>query len=131
MSLSDPIADMLTRIRNASKAKHNKVDIPASRGKNEIARILKEGGYVKNFKVIEARPQSVLRVYLKYDENNQGVISLKRISKPGCRVYVDRSHVPRVLNGLGISILTTSRGIVNDREARKLNIGGEVLCYVW
>jgi small subunit ribosomal protein S8 len=131
MSLSDPIADMLTRIRNSSKAKHDKVDIPASRAKNEIARILKEGGYVKNFKVIENRPQAVLRVYLKYDENDQGVINLKRISKPGRRVYVDCSHVPRVLNGLGISILTTSRGIVTDREARKLNIGGEVLCYVW
>ena len=131
MSLSDPIADMLTRIRNASKAKHDRVDIPASREKNEIARILKEGGYVKNFKVIENRPQGVLRVYLKYDENDQGIINLKRISKPGRRVYVDHTHVPRVLNGLGISILTTSRGIVTDREARKLNIGGEVLCYVW
>jgi small subunit ribosomal protein S8 len=131
MSMSDPIADMLTRIRNASKAKHDRVDIPASREKNEIARILKEGGYVKNFKVIENRPQGVLRVYLKYDENDQGIINLKRISKPGRRVYVDHTHVPRVLNGLGISILTTSRGIVTDREARKLNIGGEVLCYVW
>jgi len=131
MSLSDPIADMLTRIRNASKAKHDKVDIPASRAKSEIARILKEGGYVKNFKVIENSPQAVLRVYLKYDENDRGVINLKRISKPGRRVYVDHAHVPRVLNGLGISILTTSKGIVTDREARKLNIGGEVLCHVW
>ena len=131
MSLSDPIADMLTRIRNASNAKQDKVDIPASRTKNEIARILKEGGYVKNFKVIEDRRQAVLRVYLKYDQTDQGVINLKRISKPGRRVYVDRSHVPRVLNGLGISILTTSRGIVTDSEARRLNIGGEVLCYVW
>lgn len=131
MSLSDPIADMLTRIRNASNAKHEKVDIPGSRTKNELARVLKEAGYVKNFKIIDDGRQGILRVYLKYDENNMGVVNLKRISKPGRRVYVDALHIPRVLNGLGISILTTSKGILTDREARKSNVGGEVLCYVW
>ena len=131
MSLSDPIADMLTRIRNASHARLEKVDIPASGTKNEIARILKEGGYVRNFKTIEDGKQGILRVYLKYDENNAGVVNLKRISKPSRRVYVDRFHIPRVLNGLGISILTTSKGILTDSQARELNVGGEVLCYVW
>lgn len=131
MSLSDPIADMLTRIRNASHAKHEKVDIPASKTKNAIARILKDAGYVKNFKVIEDRKQGILRVYLKYDENNMGIINLKRISKPGRRVYVDALHIPRVLNGLGISILTTSKGILTDRDARENSVGGEVLCHVW
>lgn len=131
MSLSDPIADMLTRIRNASNAKHEKVDIPGSRTKNELARVLKEAGYVKNFKIIDDGRQGILRVYLKYDENNMGIANLKRISKPGRRVYVDALHIPRVLNGLGISILTTSKGILTDREARKSNVGGEVLCYVW
>jgi small subunit ribosomal protein S8 len=122
---------MLTRIRNASNANHEKVDVPASGLKNEIARILKEAGYVKNFKIIDDRKQGILRIYIKYDENNRGVVNLKRISKPGRRVYVDASRIPRVLNGLGISILTTSRGILTDTEARKLNVGGEVLCYVW
>jgi small subunit ribosomal protein S8 len=131
MSLSDPIADMLTRIRNASHAKHEKVDIPASKTKNAIARILKDAGYVKNFKVIEDRKQGILRVYLKYDENNMGIVNLKRISKPGRRVYVDALHIPRVLNGLGISILTTSKGILTDRDARENSVGGEVLCHVW
>jgi len=131
MSLSDPIADMLTRIRNASHARLEKVDIPASGTKNEIARILKEGGYVRNFKTIGDGKQGILRVYLKYDENNAGVVNLKRISKPSRRVYVDRFHIPRVLNGLGISILTTSKGILTDSQARELNVGGEVLCYVW
>lgn len=131
MTLSDPIADMLTRIRNASRARHEKVDIPASRTKSQIARILKENGYIKNFKIIDDGKQGVLRIYLKYDENKMGVINLKRISKPGRRVYVDASHIPRVLNGLGISILTTSQGIMAGEEARKKNIGGEVLCYVW
>ncbi|MBW2057857.1 MAG: 30S ribosomal protein S8 [Deltaproteobacteria bacterium] len=131
MSVSDPIADMLTRIRNASNARHEKVDVPASRMKNEIAKVLKEAGYVKNFKIIRGEKQDILRIYLKYDENNRGIINLKRISKPGRRVYVDRDHIPRVLNGLGISILTTSRGILTDREARRSNVGGEVLCYVW
>jgi small subunit ribosomal protein S8 len=131
MSLSDPIADMLTRIRNASHAKHEKVDIPASKTKNAIAGVLKDAGYVKNFKVIEDRKQGILRVYLKYDENNMGIINLKRISKPGRRVYVDALHIPRVLNGLGISILTTSKGILTDRGARESSVGGEVLCHVW
>ncbi len=131
MSLSDPIADMLTRIRNASNARHEKVDIPASRIKNEIARILKEEGYVKNLKIIDDKRQGILRIYLKYDEHNRGVVNLKRISKSSRRVYVDRLHIPRVLNGLGISILSTSKGMLTDRQARKANVGGEVLCDVW
>jgi small subunit ribosomal protein S8 len=131
MSLSDPIADMLTRIRNASHAKHEKVDIPASGTKNEIAKVLKENGYIRNFKVIDDTKQGILRVYLKYDASNLGVVNLKRISKPGRRIYVDRLHIPRVLNGLGISVLTTSKGILSDKEARKLRVGGEVLCHVW
>ena len=131
MSMSDPIADMLIRIRNASKAKHEKVDIPASRIKIDIARILKECGYIKNAKAIDDGRQGVLRIYLKYDENKMGVLNLRRISKPGRRVYVHRLNVPRVLNGMGVSILTTSKGVVTDSQARKLNVGGEVLCHVW
>jgi small subunit ribosomal protein S8 len=131
MSVSDPIADMLTRIRNASKAQHEKVDIPASRMKNEIARHFKEGGYVKNFKIIDDGKQGTLRIYLKYDEQSRGIINLKRISKPGRRVYVDSLHIPKVLNGFGMSILSTSKGILTDKEARKSKVGGEVLCSVW
>ncbi len=131
MSLSDPIADLLTRIRNASNAKHERVDVPASKMKNEIARLLKEGGYVKNFKVIDDKKQGILRIYLKYDEENKGILNVRRISRPGRRVYVDSLHIPKVLNGLGISILSTSKGILTDKEARKSNVGGEVLCYVW
>jgi small subunit ribosomal protein S8 len=131
MSLSDPIADMLTRIRNASSAKHEKVDIPGSKLKHDIARLLKEDGYVKNFKVIDDKMQGILRIYLKYDEEDRGIINLKRVSKPGRRVYVDSPHIPKVLNGLGISILSTSKGVLTDKAARKANVGGEVLCYVW
>jgi small subunit ribosomal protein S8 len=131
MSLSDPIADMLTRVRNASHAKHEKVDVPASRVKNEIARLFKEGGYVKNFKIIDDKKQGILRIYLKYDVEDREIINLKRISKPGRRVYVDSLHIPKVLNGLGMSVLSTSKGILTDKEARKSNVGGEVLCYVW
>lgn len=131
MSLSDPIADLLTRIRNASNARHERVDVPASKMKNEIARLLRDAGYVKNFKFIDDKKQGILRIYLKYDEENRGVVNLKRISKPGRRVYVDSLHIPKVLNGLGISILSTSKGILTDKEARELNVGGEVLCHVW
>ncbi len=131
MSLSDPIADLLTRIRNASNARHERVDVPASKMKNEIARLLKDAGYVKNYKFIDDKKQGILRIYLKYDEEYRGVVNLKRISKPGRRVYVDHLHIPKVLNGLGISILSTSKGILTDKEARELNVGGEVLCHVW
>jgi small subunit ribosomal protein S8 len=130
--MTDPIADFLTRIRNASKARHRRVDVPASKMKREMARILFEYGFIKNFIVIDDGKQGIIRIYLKYDENEQPVINgAKRISKPGFRKYVGAKEIPRVYNNLGIAILSTPRGIVTDRDARKLNVGGEVLCYVW
>ena len=132
MRLTDPVADMLARIRNAIRARHQKVDIPASKLKNEIARILKEEGYIANFKPAEEEGQKVLRVYLKYGNNNEAVITnLARVSRPGCRVYVGSKSVPRILGGLGINILTTPRGVMTGSTARKENVGGEVLCHVW
>ena len=130
--MTDPIADMLTRIRNALQARKDEVDIPASKLKRRIAEILKQEGYIKGFKFIADNKQGVLRVFLKYDDKKQSVITgLKRISKPGRRVYVGKEEIPRVMRGLGIAILTTSRGVMTDREARKLGVGGEVICYVW
>lgn len=132
MVLTDPVADMLTRIRNASSVKHESVDIPCSKFKVEVARILKEEGYIREYKVIEDDKQGILRIYLKYGPNREKVISgIKRISKPGLRVYANSEEVPRVLGGLGIAILSTSQGVMTDRAARKSNIGGEVICYVW
>jgi small subunit ribosomal protein S8 len=132
MSLTDPVADFLARIRNAIQARHQKLDIPASRLKLEIARILKEEGYVANFKATEEEGQKVLRIYLKYGpDNNAAISNLQRISRPGCRVYVGRSEIPRVLGGLGINILTTPKGVMTGREARKQGLGGEILCEVW
>lgn len=132
MSMTDPIADFLTRIRNAIQANHTKVDIPFSGVKEEITKILLEYRYVKNYIIIDDGKQGLIRIYLKYDENNVNVInSLQRISKPGLRKYVKSSDIPRVLNNLGIAILSTSKGVVTDREARQFNIGGEILCYVW
>jgi small subunit ribosomal protein S8 len=132
MVISDPVADMLTRIRNGIRAKHSKVDIPASRLKAEIARILREEGFVSNYKVIEEGGRSVLRVYLRYAPTKEGVIShLERVSKPGCRVFVERSKIPKVLGGLGINILTTSRGVMTGKTARREGVGGEILCNVW
>jgi small subunit ribosomal protein S8 len=132
MRLTDPVADMLTRIRNAISARHQKVDIPASKLKLEIARILKEEGYVSNFKATEEEGHKILRIYLKYSSNNEAVISnVNRVSRPGCRVYVRRTEIPRVLGGLGINILTTPRGVMTGRQARKQGLGGEVLCEVW
>jgi small subunit ribosomal protein S8 len=132
MRLTDPVADMLTRIRNAISARHQKVDIPASKLKAEIARILKEEGYVSNFKATEEEGHKVLRIYLKYSNNNEAVISnVNRVSRPGCRVYVRRTEIPRVLGGLGINILTTPRGVMTGRQARKQGLGGELLCEVW
>jgi len=132
MRLTDPVADMLARIRNAISARHQKVDIPTSKLKTEIARILKEEGYIANFKAMEEGGHKILRVYLKYDNNNAAAISnVERVSRPGCRVYVRRSDIPRVLGGLGINILTTPRGVMTGKQARREGVGGEVLCQVW
>ena len=132
MNTTDPIADMLTRIRNANSAKKQVVDIPASNMKKAIAEILVEQGYIKSFEEIKDEKQGVIRVTLKYDENGQKVISgLKRISKPGLRVYASKDELPKVLNGLGIAIISTSQGLKTDKEARQLGVGGEVLAYIW
>ena len=132
MPVTDPLADMLTRIRNANMARHSKVDIPASKMKISVAKIFKAEGYIKNYKLIKDRKDGILRIYLKYDESNEGVIiGLKRLSKPGRRIYVRKEDIPLVLSGMGISILSTSKGVLADREARKLSIGGELLCSVW
>ena len=132
MAMSDPISDMLTRIRNAGKAKFNSVDIPGSKLKVELAKILKNEGYIRNYKFLKDEKQGILRVYLKYDEGQTSAIySLKRISKPSKRTYVKSKDVKPVYNGMGISILSTSRGVMTDRQARKENIGGEVLCTIW
>jgi small subunit ribosomal protein S8 len=129
---SDPIADMLTRIRNAIAARHPKVDVPASRLKMEIARILKNEGYILNYKTAEEGSKKLIRIYLKYTPGNVPVISeIQRVSRPGCRVYVGAKSVPRVLGGLGISILTTPKGVMTGKEARKAGVGGEVLCQLW
>jgi small subunit ribosomal protein S8 len=132
--MTDPIADLLTRIRNASRAEHEKLDIPASRLKVRIAEILRAEGFIKNFRIIEepGRPGSVLRVYLKYGAGNEQVISgIVRVSKPGRRVYVGKDRIPSILGGMGVAILSTSRGVMTDREIRKQQLGGEVLAYVW
>lgn len=132
MTMSDPIADMLTRVRNANMVRHEKIELPASNIKKQIAEILKNEGFIKNVEFVEDDKQGVLRLYLKYGQNNERVITgLKRISKPGLRVYAKADEVPKVLNGLGIALVSTSEGIVTDREARKRNVGGEVLAYVW
>ena len=129
---SDPIADLLTRIRNASRAEHEKVDIPSSRLKVRIAELLKEEGFIKNFRVLEDDKQSMLRVYLKYGPANEKMITgLVRVSTPGRRVYVTHDKVPSILAGMGVAIVSTSRGVVSDRDARKQKVGGEVLAYVW
>ena len=132
MTMTDPIADMLTRIRNADVVKHETVDVPASNMKKELSRILLEEGFIRGYDVIEDGKQGIIRIQLKYGQTGERVISgLKRISKPGMRVYADKHEVPRVLNGLGISIISTSKGILTDKQARKENVGGEVICYVW
>ncbi|WP_352407122.1 30S ribosomal protein S8 [Acetoanaerobium noterae] len=132
MTMTDPIADMLTRVRNASSVQHDTVDIPASNIKKEIARILLEEGYIKGYDVIEDGKQGLIRMQLKYGKNGEKVITgIRKISKPGMRVYADRNNVPKVLNGIGISVISTSKGIVTDKQARELGVGGEVICYVW
>jgi small subunit ribosomal protein S8 len=129
---SDPIADLLTRIRNASNAEHEKVDIPASKLKVRIAELLKDEGFIKNFRVLDDAKQNTLRVYLKYGTGNEKMISgLVRVSTPGRRVYVGHDEIPTILGGMGVALVSTSRGVVTDREARKQKVGGEVLAYVW
>jgi small subunit ribosomal protein S8 len=131
MSLTDPVADFLARIRNAIRARHQKLDVPASKLKAEIARILKEEGYISNYKVQEEEGKLVLRVYLKYGGTEAAIRDLERISRPGCRVYVGRDEIKRVQGGLGISILTTPKGVMTGRQARREGVGGELLCEVW
>ena len=132
MNTTDPIADMLTRIRNANSSKFKTVDIPASNMKKSIADILCKEGYIKSYEEIQDNTQGIIRITLKYDEKGARVIAgLKRISKPGLRIYAAKDELPRVLNGLGIAIVSTSKGVMTDREARKEGIGGEVLAYVW
>lgn len=132
MVMTDPVADFLTRIRNANMVYHDKVEAPASRMKRSIANILKEEGFIRESEYIEDGKQGIIRVYMKYGSNKQRVLTgLKRISKPGLKVYARKDGVPKVLGGLGIAIISTSRGIMTDKKARSLGLGGEVLCYVW
>ncbi|MDO4744575.1 MAG: 30S ribosomal protein S8 [Clostridia bacterium] len=132
MHITDPIADMLTRIRNANNARHTTVDIPASNMKKAIADILLQEGYVKNVEIIEDGIQGIIRITLKYAENKQKVLTgLKRVSKPGLRAYASKDELPKVLKGLGIAIISTSKGIMTDKEARRQNVGGEVLAFIW
>lgn len=132
MNTTDPIADMLTRIRNANSAKHKTVDVPASKMKTAIAEILFKEGYIKSFELISNENQGIIRITLKYDEKGTRVIDgIKRISKPGLRVYANKEELPKVLNGLGIAIISTSKGLKTDKEAREAGIGGEVLAYIW
>lgn len=132
MSMTDPIADFLTRIRNASRANHRKVDIPASGIKKELCRILLDQGFIKNWIFIEDGKQGNIRVYLKYDENERNVITnLHRVSRPGIRIYTKAKDLPRVMNNLGIAIIATSKGLMTSLEAKQANVGGEILCYIW
>ncbi|WP_433746282.1 30S ribosomal protein S8 [Falsibacillus pallidus] len=132
MVMTDPIADLLTRIRNANMVRHEKLEVPASNIKKEVAEILKREGFVRDVEYIEDNKQGIIRIFLKYGSNNERVITgLKRISKPGLRVYAKANEVPKVLNGLGIAIVSTSNGVLSDKEARAKQVGGEVLAYVW
>ncbi|WP_147535676.1 MULTISPECIES: 30S ribosomal protein S8 [Bacillus] len=132
MVMTDPIADMLTRIRNANMVRHEKLEVPASNIKKEIAEILKREGFVRDVEYIEDNKQGIIRIFLKYGSNNERVITgLKRISKPGLRVYAKSTEVPRVLNGLGVALVSTSQGVVTDKEARAKQVGGEILAYIW
>ncbi len=132
MSLSDPIADMLARIRNGAKAKKREVNIPSSRLKVELAKLLKEEGYIRNFKVIDDNKQGILNIALKYTEDNQSVISgLRRISRPGCRIFCTKDSIPKILNGLGVVIISSSKGMATGKRCEELGVGGEVVCSVW
>ncbi|MFC5559500.1 30S ribosomal protein S8 [Ureibacillus thermophilus] len=132
MTMTDPIADMLTRIRNANMVRHEKLEVPASKIKKEIAEILKREGFIRDVEYIDDNKQGIIRIFLKYGKNNERVITgLKRISKPGLRVYAKTDEIPKVLNGLGIAILSTSQGVLTDKEARAKKVGGEVIAYIW
>ena len=132
MQITDPIADLLTRIRNASTAKHPSVEIPASNMKKSITQILLDEGYIKDYKVIDDGKQGTIRVTLKYDENRNSVITgLRRVSKPGLRIYAGCEDLPKVMKGLGVAIISTSKGVITDKKARELNVGGEVLAFIW
>lgn len=132
MTMTDPIADMLTRIRNAARASHDSTDIPGSKMKINIAKVLKAEGYIKNFRIVSDGRHKVIRIFLNYDEHGDAVIDgLKRVSKPSCRVYSRHDEIPPVLGGLGISIVSTSKGLVTDRQAKAMGVGGEVICTVW
>lgn len=132
MVMTDPIADLLTRIRNANMVRHEKLEVPASKIKRDIAELLKQEGFIRDVEFIEDNKQGIIRIFLKYGANNERVITgLKRISKPGLRVYAKANEVPKVLNGLGIALVSTSQGVLTDKEARAKQVGGEVLAYVW
>ena len=132
MSMTDPLSDMFTRIRNGAKAKFEKVDVPSSRMKRDIVKILKEEGFIKNFKMFtDDHQHEMIRIFLKYDPDRKETIHIKRVSRPGRRVYVGTDRLPSVMSGLGVAILSTPKGILTDKSARKANVGGEVLCYVW
>jgi small subunit ribosomal protein S8 len=132
MSTTDPIADMLTKIRNANRALHEVVDVPASNIKKEITKVLKTEGYIKDFKYLKSDSKGTLRIFMKYTRTREKVITgMRRISRPGLRVYVSKDNIPKVLGGLGIAILSTPKGIVTDKHSRELNVGGEIICYVW
>ena len=132
MVMTDPIADMLTRIRNALMVSYDTVDIPCSKLKINISKVFKSEGFIKNYRIISEGRQKLIRIFLKYDEKGESVIDgLKRVSKPGCRIYTNRDKIPQVLNGFGINLLSTPKGIMTDKEARKLGVGGEILCSVW
>ena len=131
MHITDPVADMLTRIRNANSAKHPTVEIPASNMKKAIANILLEEGYIKNFQILDGNTQGIIQITLKYNGNEKAITGLRRVSKPGLRVYAGADELPRVLRGLGIAIVSTSKGVMTDKKARELHVGGEVLAFVW
>ena len=132
MSMSDPLADMLTRIRNAGMVKFESLEMPLSNLKADVAKILKKEGYINDFQVVEDKKQGTLKIELKYDQHNRAAISgLKRVSKPGCRIYVKHNEIPKVMSGLGVAIVSTSKGVMSDREARAMKVGGELLCEVW
>lgn len=132
MGMTDPLADMFARIQNGAKAKFEKVDIPSSKLKKEVVRVLRDEGYIKNFRVITGeRPHEILRIFLKYDSSRKGIFRVKRISKPGKRVYVGTDKIPSVMGGLGTAILSTPKGILTDKASREAHVGGEVLCHLW
>lgn len=131
MSVTDPIADFLTRVRNASKAKKVRVEIPASGLKKELAEILKKENFIHDFAIVEDNKQNLIRIHLKYSQGSAAISGLRRISKPGLRIYKGKDELPRVLNGLGTAVISTSKGLLTDKEARKQSVGGEVICYIW